>query len=151
MIKPEELRIGNFVTTNNPEKIFITCKDEEERVDVDVVKSIFSDGYVELFNDGNFNSASYFSKFSTKDISPILLTEEWLLKFDIKPLDLNKDNVDIYKNPVGYYKKGTYEYVIEKEYDDCGLAIYITKEVEFVHRLQNIHFIIRDEELTIKD
>ena len=84
MITNKELRIGNFVTFFNPKNIFITCKNNEDKIDVDIITSVSDDSIVGIFNDGNFNSCSYSNSTNLVNIEPIPITEEWLLSLGFK-------------------------------------------------------------------
>lgn len=75
MIKPEELRIGNYVCVGNPANIFVTCKDGDLKKDVDIVNEI-SSYVVDIFNGGSYGSASYFAPVDPKNINPIPITVE---------------------------------------------------------------------------
>lgn len=73
---------------------------------------------------------------------PIPLTEEWLLKFGFE--EVESENGD-------YFIK---EDFLLKILDTHFVCIYksamVSDELKFVHKLQNLHFELENEELTIK-
>jgi len=90
------------------------------------------------------------SRYSTPDLEPIPLTEEWLVKMGF----------DKYRNCFLTYKK-----VYEKDYIHIrifrsGAISFIIKnregndeykQLKSVHQLQNLYFALTGEELTIKE
>ncbi len=71
-----------------------------------------------------------------KGITPILITEEWLLKFGFKSLF----------NGAGYVKNNT-----EIGYNHNGFYIIASGlEIKYIHQLQNLYFALTGEELSIK-
>lgn len=136
-----ELRIGNYVTRNDPKLIYITCKDEEERIDVDIIDGIPYKTKVSLFNDGNYNSASYFMDVEIGTVLPIPITEEWLLKFGFKEYSLTPDCYftdifdSIYKTNEGFFYSN---------YEPSGKI-----KIDFVHQLQNLYFALTGKELIL--
>jgi len=110
-MEAKELRIGNYVKFWNN----ILCIDE-------------------LNNSTVKASSNEFGSVSEKyeDISPIILTEEWLLRFDwkgYKPLHFNS-NFEIDKQG-RLYCNGDYKGV----------------NVNYVHQLQNLYFALTGKEL----
>lgn len=77
----------------------------------------------------------------SKHYSPILLSEEWLLKLGAKKEDIliTHDRFEI-----SYHDDYKFWYVYD-EFSGC----YITK-VEYVHEWQNVLFVLNGHELTIK-
>ena len=77
------------------------------------------------------------------DYEPIPLTEEWLEKFGFisDGVVWMKDNIAI-----GDYKSG-YFYIPFA----VRIAYRHPNEIKYVHRLQNLYFALRDEELTLKE
>jgi len=80
------------------------------------------------------------------DMKPIVLTEEWLLKFSFK----HRIDRDI----VAYEKKNL---IVEYLFDRWTARLYETHltsiqiiELKFVHQLQNIYFALTSEELILK-
>lgn len=121
-MQTSELRIGNYVKTlsgNDPVK----------------VESISSKG---------INST-----IGTEAISPVLITEEWLVNdFGFKD------------NGQGYYQHPEFNFflyhVVEDEYFDCYKQVPANDEtgdfktLQHVHKLQNLFFELFEEELTSK-
>lgn len=72
-----------------------------------------------------------------KDLNPVHLTEEWLLKFGFEKVreyfDYNNNGFEIQKDKNGFYI-----------HINCG-NIYI----EYLHQLQNLYFALTGEELTL--
>ncbi|AMP98488.1 hypothetical protein AY601_1573 [Pedobacter cryoconitis] len=122
-MQTSELRIGNYVKTlsgNDPVK----------------VESISTKG---------INST-----IGTEAISPVLITEEWLVNdFGFKD------------NGQGYYQHPEFNFflynVVEDEYFDCYKQVPANDEtgdfktLQHVHKLQNLFFELFEEELTSKD
>jgi hypothetical protein len=125
-MKPQELRIGNYVNHNSFGISKITgILEDDLRVDYD-----------------NNNYWDY-----CKYIEPIELTEEWLLKFGFKAerstvyLKLKySTNVSDYV----LYNRETKELLFVKDNQ-----LWLCKH-EYVHHLQNLYFALVGEELTIK-
>lgn len=81
---------------------------------------------------------------NNKDVfSPITLTEEWLLRLGLRKQE-NDNGGPFYfsdtKYFFGIYGKRSGYYIL----GDNGI------EINYVHQLQNIHFALTGEELTIK-
>lgn len=117
-MKANELRIGNYVLTNTTETHSMTVHTIGEMKGV----SVLINGYRE------------------EDVSPIPITEEWLLKFGFEWLNhgLRLGNICLRQEISGY-------------------AIYLSNEshnfkidLKHVHQLQNLYFALTQEELTIK-
>lgn len=109
----KELRIGNFITHY------------EELITV----SGLGRNTIHWSN-GNF------SMFIGNNFKPILLTEEWLIKFGFRNYDENRWDTDAM--------------VILKYDEGCKyLANHLYVNIFYVHQLQNIYFAITREELTL--
>ena len=98
-----------------------------------------------LLNEGNelfFKSLEYYPKScKLKDVNPIPLTEEWIIKFGCTKDGeyLIKDRFKlIYRNDYNFW------YVFDSLSDT-----YLTK-IEFVHEWQNFFKVMNGTELTIK-
>lgn len=102
-MKATELRIGNWINHNNLGKIYI-------------------DGISPHCND--FKIDNVFEWVYLKNCEPILLTEEWLLRFRF-------DN-----------NHWATKWILTK--------IPIPTGIEYVHQLQNLYFALTGEELTLK-
>ncbi len=121
-MKVNQLRIGNYVTDS------------------------IQTGAITVFNNDAcvLKHKSGIVKCRISDLSPIPLTEEWLLKFGFK-----KSNV---------YCFGNHKLIIESLMGDrhsCRYrinpdeSIWIS-ELHYVHQLQNLYFALTGEELTFK-
>jgi hypothetical protein len=98
-------------------------------------------------------------------IEPIPLTEEWLLRFGLKNAGRYKNKIALSGSPSGdmdgatlyemrydiaiYLKDDNFEYEIAQNSDDFGTNIF-TKQVQYVHQLQNLHHALIGQELEIK-
>lgn len=120
MIKPEELRIGNYV--QKPEEIVVT----------DIDQFGVNGYYCEVLGGMDYDDGGYF-----KDINPIPLTEEWLLslRFD----DLGTYGYGIGEFHIRLNDKGKLYFPIN------GKKVII----KYVHQLQNLFFALTNKELTI--
>ena len=82
------------------------------------------------------------------DISPIPLTEEWLLKFSFE----NYANAHFFK----FYRKESIKVSISEERNAIIVRVYESPlryydENLYVHQLQNLYFALEGEELQIKE
>lgn len=102
MIQPNELRLGNIVFDHDREKEVVIDED-----------------YLEVL----MAARNY------DNVSPVPLSEEWLLKFRL----LNND-IGIWNNGDAIY----FDYGFEKSI-----------KLNFVHQLQNLIFTLKQEELKI--
>jgi hypothetical protein len=97
----------------------------------------------------NYGSLPYTDTKNVKDLKPILLTEEWLLKFGFVKLGV----CDAFKKAYSHPKLSV---KIEAEdmtpvIDDVeSNLIYIGESIKYVHQLQNIYFALTCEELILK-
>ena len=118
-MEANELRIGNYVN-----KYY--CVQELD---------LISCGVIDM-NDIE-DLASYIS-LDLKNVKPIPLTEEWLVKFGFEKLE-GWDNM--YYFQIGNFQ--VYEYNVSG-YDYDGFNI------KHVHQLQNLYFALTNKELAIK-
>jgi hypothetical protein len=83
----------------------------------------------------------------SEEVTPIPLTEEWLVKLGVD--DKNKDQLfDI--NYCTYHKgTNTFNYIIGYYFNNEDYVDYVTKEIQYVHQLQNLYFALTNTELTI--
>jgi len=81
---------------------------------------------------------------SAGQLRPILLTEEWLLKFGFKKVGINfeKEWLLLWKN----LKTGTVDFVLNEPHSDKRKITALLH----VHQLQNLWTILTGEELTLK-
>ncbi|WP_336704419.1 hypothetical protein [Chryseobacterium indologenes] len=139
MIAPQELRLGNLVTIDNPDfhkkmkGIPVIVNGINFRIERDFPKSTASISVT----DGKF-SYDQFNEF----ISPIELNEDWLFKLGY---ECNKNEYSI----SGHDRFNVFQSV-KGPYIFCDDKIAI-KYVKYVHELQNIFFALTGEELTIKE
>jgi hypothetical protein len=134
-MEANELRIGNYLKTDRE------CQDDYVEV-------------VEIYNENYFCTCSAGLNYQKEHVKPILLTEEWFIKFGFV----------IHNKPNGYteyikYKQGTKQY-LHKLYtfkvsdNDWGgkfaFSGTIQTKLKHVHELQNLYFALNNEELTIK-
>jgi hypothetical protein len=125
-MKASELRIGNFIT----QIIYKDTHDEEKEILVD---------WQEIW---------WISK-NTKSYRPIILTEEWLLKFGFDKrisncFKLNNFFIDL-----------RYDDILEKDrtifsrWDNYHCLYFNLSDLKYVHQLQNLYFALTGEELTL--
>lgn len=119
-MKGNELKIGNWIRCNNlspmPEKVF-QCQ-EVLKNSLTIVSQNFLNIYLE----------------------PILLTQEWLLKFGFET-----DNIEWWNGilSIGIYKDGLF-------FCPTGeISLRIGKEIQYVHQLQNLYFVLTGKELIL--
>ena len=82
---------------------------------------------------------------NTKFLEPILLTEEWLLKFGFED---NEYTFDLIANK----KKLSFTWssrIVSTGYRK-GLSMKKYRHIEYVHQLQNLYFALTNKELTIQ-
>ena len=125
-MKATELRIGNLVERNG---------------EIHEVSSIHSDNTIRLFNKDKIAS---FGCFSLKEINPITITEEWLLKLGLDYTS-EKDYYYITFTIKGlFFSTSNLEGFHLVNFDDMI-------NIRYVHQLQNLYFALTGEELTIKN
>lgn len=149
MIDSKSLRIGNFVCTGNPKEIFVTSKDVDFKKDVDIVNEI-CDYSIDIFNDGNFNSASFFGPYQPKNINPIPLTDEWFIRlgFVLKE-DMNSKDYPFAHGIFTIKTKSKLCKEVKIAVNQNGYHFYSMVYFEFVHELQNFFFSITKNELNL--
>jgi len=134
----KELRIGNYIN-------FGSTVSEVFGITVTDVMFKYSTGneekYAKLINEG---------------IQPVLLTEEWLIKFGFKNITLkyqeNSVVIGLYlENIDSYLTFNNNEWRLEQD-DDWrdGGNHHDLPNFEFVHQLQNLYFSLTGKELTLK-
>ena len=124
VLKASDLRIENLLIYDN---------------EIRRICSIHSDNTIR-FNDKEKGSIGCFS-LKTPMIKPILLTEEWLLKFG-------------FENKYGCYVLSTPRGTISIEEDLAEISSVITHNgfqapCGYVHELQNLYFALTQRELTV--
>jgi hypothetical protein len=124
-MKASELRIGNYVNFKNREDIFF-CE----------VITLDKCGYIHLqriFKDNLHNDDQ---PESIEDITPIPLTEDWLLKFGF----VSNPYQDRYENEFIHVECNKTRGITE-------LWIERMPHIKYVHQLQNLYFALTGEEL----
>jgi len=126
-MKASELRIGNLVTDEwAPKGVWPVVKFTDKKV-----------WY------GTFNCR-------LESARPIPLTEEWLLKFGFTPSNHNNASYKAFDFGIYriYLSKPKFEFwVLDTDYEE--VAYCKLRDLSYVHQLQNLHFTLTDEELTI--
>jgi hypothetical protein len=119
-LKPQELRIGNLIIANGAYEGQIKTYG---RINESLEVLFFFDG--SLYGIGEYLT----------DCKPILLTEEWLLKF-------------------GYTKEGSNFWNLGHIVWEYADGVFICDKngitLKYVHQLQNLYFALTGRELTIK-
>ena len=115
MIKSNELRFGNYV------------KHFENGIVLTVGRTVA------------FRTPTNTIRVDVDDLEPILLTEEWLLKFGFE----KKSGWDDYE----YYIKDEVEIIFN---ENVMFKNSIENQIEYVHQIQNIYFALTGNELTNK-
>jgi len=129
-IKANELRIGNLIYNSYTQDVF----------------SVYSMFIVQ------------FSKTEDTNIKPVLLTEEWLLKFgfknikehwvkyDDKPEGFHTNSICIIQHKDLFSRKHlSFSFSASGNYNPNSIDF----EVKYVHQLQNLYFALTGEELII--
>ena len=135
MIQANELRLGNLVNRKflNPSpKGLQTCFTECKIVSIGIERIIYE------CKDKSLNKVKF------DIISPIPITEEWLLKFGFEWSIQHQ----------AHYLKG-FDYVIDVCDGFCRVIKYRRNgenliDVKYLHELQNLYFVLTGKELIIK-
>jgi hypothetical protein len=125
----KELRLDNYICINNN---LHPCRVKEITMSSVIVESI-----KENYSEPTINS-----------MNPIPLTEEWLLKFGFERHHFDYSNGVIYIKDVpnnNEFKWGVYPFEL-----GSGFIINKSKNLKYVHQLQNLYFALTNEELTMK-
>ena len=140
-MKTSELRIGNYVCRlfSDPAEYFVTNKDPDTQQDLDKVFSLNAKE-VELFNDGNYRSPSYFQWYNPDKLQGIPITKEWMERFGAE-----KSNGDVYIINIG--NTCWIEFYVEKAILTT-ISCDLWEEFKYVHELQNLYFTLTGNELT---
>lgn len=143
-MKVEELRIGNWI-------IAISDNRSERQICM-----IGVSGHVGLMREGTTTGDGTY----IENIQPIVLTEEWLLKFGfVLNTNWNMPGLSFYE---AFHNLGLYYLIKSKSplgriiyrlgYPDKESKTYrspMSKGIEYVHELQNLYFSLTGEELKI--
>ena len=132
-MEAKDLRIGNYVTTLSGDKILLPTMITEQI------------GEIRLFQVNMYDfKKSFAEQFprieAIKNLSPIPLTEEWLLDFGFDNF-MNRNtlyvkpffNIDKRKNGFSYITTSLFEF-----------------EVKHIHQLQNLYYALTGKELETK-
>lgn len=119
-----ELRLGNYI--NTPEGFF-------------AINNVADDRKGEWIGMKEKNCGYYLDA-----CKPILLTEEWLLKFGAEEVGIGINVFEYDRFYLRWLPQYNYWYVTEVQNN-----AYITK-VEYVHEWQNVVFVLNGEELEVK-
>ena len=124
-MKATELRLGNIVDKG----IVNGIRYNMGMLGCDIIES-------------QFNS---FSKwFDYRDVQPILLTEEWLMKFDFEDNDFGWWELFKFANEFTcYFSAGV---IFIEQYSE---GMFPLKHIKYVHQLQNLHHSLTQKELKL--
>jgi hypothetical protein len=133
MIDPKSLRIGNYIMNYSAlsvvEGVYWDNPYQEHRA---MVKNVERGNYAQPF---------------AKDMSGITLTEEWLIRLGFSRLY----NYGPIPQPVAFSLLGYFH--IFENMNNWSLMIVdktIKSDINYVHQLQNIFYVLTNEELIIK-
>jgi hypothetical protein len=144
MINYNELRIENWVKRNDMEGVFtirLVCKDRVAQIHL---------------IDHDFEKNAHFAcECTLSELEPILLTAEWLEKFGFIESERYGAG-DRYFRKDGFTGLADYgaQLIVLPEGQDAYLSCgYYENQIDcrYVHQLQNLHFALTGEELTIKE
>jgi hypothetical protein len=125
-IKANDLRIGNLVNRYFEKKYDFGSSMEWQPI---------------VFNLDDFKLLKCFKH------KPILLTEEWLLKFGFVTSERLWDSF----SRSNYYLSKKGELCFNLHESKNIFYMYEYRHIEYVHQLQNLYFALTGEELTIKE
>jgi hypothetical protein len=120
-MKANDLRINNYV---------LDRKSNEHKI-VKEISSWDKLAMVRFENEMNLPSKL--------ELSPIPLTEEWLINFGFEFLRQQDGTQGVFSNGL-----------IDLTLSNSGNIYYEIKILPYVHKLQNLYYVLKDEELTIK-
>lgn len=157
MINVNELRIGNIVSTPNPnQKYFRIDGISRNGVDEWGVESYQHIDVAEFMKD----QPSYIQgiaihplTWDCKDLIPIPLTPEILEEIGFEKENINSEtgvllmrkNVAVDKRYIVSIYNNKYEFLV-----DCGEFYQRLSRIEFVHQFQNLYYALTGKELEIK-
>lgn len=128
-MRAKELRIGNFVNTND----YINLE----------VLGISSTNVGLKLECTNFISVDY------NELKPIPITVDWLLKLGFEYHTFDKNYViktkDNWHNSI---KKIDGDWCYNNDFSDA--ACYFVTDIKYVHQLQNMYYVLNEEELICK-
>lgn len=135
----KELRIGNYINFGS------------------TVSEVFGITVTDVMFKYSTGSEEKYAKLISEGIQPILLTEEWLLKFGFENITLKYSE---HSRPMGLYLENIDSYLtfnhnewrIEEDEDwRDGGNHHDLPEIIYVHQLQNLYFSLTGKELTLKE
>lgn len=130
MIKPNEIRIGNYLSYDEDATVF-TVKEISETGFSVVSKT--EDTWIDAFQ-----------------FSGVRLTERWLKKFGFLQKFTDKElwhNNKILTWRLKYSDIEKAAFFISDVYPELGFGVSFGPRIEYVHQLQNIYFAVFNEEL----
>ncbi len=138
-MKASELRIGNYLYDN------------QERVCI--VNAIGYD-----FCEHEISAPAIIGAITSYPNKPILLTEEWLLKFGFEH-NIGDEKNTWYIPGFGYDISNGYFWKYEDLYNadceeyvqikDVQIITVLSKNIKYVHQLQNLYFVLTGEEIEL--
>jgi hypothetical protein len=134
MIRAKEVRINNII------------QDREGRVlRVEKIDDTEDEGYeISAWPIGGGGQVGY-------PFKPLPLTEEWLVKFGLKLVKKDKAMCgEVARTDDFLSKENAFYYVFNSVETQMGDWYHVSKQIHYVHELQNIYFTHNDEELIIK-
>lgn len=145
-MKANELRIGNFVTVNNPE---FRPDLKDIAFEVKAIHESFSRNSYEYgvgLKHINMISNKYYEYPSQliRYINPIKLTEDWLLKFGFE--SDQDENEETYANKVEPLLRIAFNDFTEEPYHIWDSA-NTGSPCKYIHQLQNLYFALIGKEL----
>jgi hypothetical protein len=143
-MKANELRIGNFILTHDPEHYYapednwdgVEWKTSEVLEFSRTLHCVFVNEGESEFGKNYEDVEKATSIHSIKMLKPIPLTEEWLIRFGFTA----KNKVD-YESNCG---------ILDLESTDAGFLFDSRLVIEHVHTLQNLYFALTGQELEFK-
>jgi hypothetical protein len=138
MIKASELRIKNLVTLNEKQRKELWYDQINAKNDYFEVKTIYSD------NDISIELDDEIIDISENDVEPILITEDWLLKFGFENKN-GKNRFELEGNGAVLLSDNVC-ITIYDSYNEIDISVCLIK---YVHQLQNLYFALTGAELTV--
>lgn len=131
MIPQNELRIGNFIFDDENRVCKISCLFSDKKIKYEGYE--MDDFQVEYEKNDNI--------YVSLVINPILLTEDWLIRFGVKSFRNNtafrlSDTIDLNLSEAGY---------MACKSNSAVSLLY--SPIKYVHQLQNLYFVLIGEEL----
>lgn len=125
-MKPEELRIGNFIRSEIANQDMTICEVHQGNV-----------MFHPLFKKVDSSQKPFMSLMVY--LKPIPLTEEWLEKFGLEPVIGNEWGDDLL----------CFEWADEELIYTAGEGLALSPWIKYVHQLQNLYFALTGKELEL--